>query len=228
MSSQHLLHLLIGQIGEKIAEEYLKIAGFRIIGRNWRQKIGEIDLLALLQDNKNLNKVNISQKFHVKHFSDNVLEMEGLFTLNKNFKSVKFIKNKLSNNCLNKKSHFKMSFILKMSYKMLYILLYLLKNSIYLLAKIKNIIRHLFDKYVKLLGYDKDQLVFVEVKTIFSYKDDFGFNPEDNLTYFKKEKLLRIAKFYLAAKKLPLDINWRFDLIAIIMYDNNKFNLKHY
>jgi putative endonuclease len=36
----------IGQIGEQIAENYLKNNKFRIIGRNYRKPWGEIDLIA--------------------------------------------------------------------------------------------------------------------------------------------------------------------------------------
>lgn len=38
--------LMTGRIGEQAAERYLLLNGFQVIERNWRCKIGEIDLIA--------------------------------------------------------------------------------------------------------------------------------------------------------------------------------------
>lgn len=38
--------LVFGKRGEKAAEEYLKKQGYRILKRNYRTKVGEIDLIA--------------------------------------------------------------------------------------------------------------------------------------------------------------------------------------
>jgi len=93
----------------------------------------------------------------------------------------------------------------------------------------KNLfIKILFDRFVN-IDCSKENLVFVEVKTIFQSDNRKNLMPEENLTYFKKQKLLKAAKSYLLSHKLFLDINWQFDLIAIILDANqNKVILRHY
>ena len=39
-----------GRRGEKLAEEHLKAKGYRILERNYRLKMGELDLVALDAD----------------------------------------------------------------------------------------------------------------------------------------------------------------------------------
>lgn len=36
----------LGQTGEEIARRYLQSRGYRIVGRNWRCRFGELDLIA--------------------------------------------------------------------------------------------------------------------------------------------------------------------------------------
>lgn len=43
-----------GQMGEDAAYVYLEEAGYKIIERNWRCKMGEIDLIASREDSPNL------------------------------------------------------------------------------------------------------------------------------------------------------------------------------
>lgn len=40
----------VGDYNEVLAEEYLKAAGYRILERNFRCKLGEVDIIALHQD----------------------------------------------------------------------------------------------------------------------------------------------------------------------------------
>ncbi len=39
----------IGQVGEKVAEDWLANRGYEILGRNYRKKFGEIDIIAKKQ-----------------------------------------------------------------------------------------------------------------------------------------------------------------------------------
>ena len=50
----------IGEMGERIAEEFLKKKGYQIIERNWRSKFGEIDLIC--QKDKALVFVEVKTK----------------------------------------------------------------------------------------------------------------------------------------------------------------------
>ena|SRR3989344_3581095 len=43
-------NLSIGKFGEDLACNYLKSKGYRIFGRNYREKIGEIDVIAISRD----------------------------------------------------------------------------------------------------------------------------------------------------------------------------------
>ncbi len=43
-------HIVLGQVGEKRAAEYLKKKGYTIIEQNYKNKIGEIDIIAKDQE----------------------------------------------------------------------------------------------------------------------------------------------------------------------------------
>lgn len=71
-------------------------------------------------------------------------------------------------------------------------------------------------------------LVFIEVKTRIGSNNDSAFKPEDNITYFKQKQLIKLAKIYLANKKIPIDTSWQIDIIAIEINPlNNYSNLRH-
>lgn len=42
-----LFHLLLGDRGERVAARHLKSLGYRIVARQYRSRLGEIDLIAL-------------------------------------------------------------------------------------------------------------------------------------------------------------------------------------
>lgn len=72
-------------------------------------------------------------------------------------------------------------------------------------------------------------LVFIEVKTRIDSSNDSAYKPEDNITYFKQKQLIKLAKIYLANKKIPIDTSWQIDIIAIEIpqYKDEKVNLRH-
>jgi putative endonuclease len=74
-----------------------------------------------------------------------------------------------------------------------------------------------------IVAKDKDELVFVEVKT--KTDEQFG-SPEEEFTYQKKRKMYRAIQNYLFKKYLT-DKEWRADLIAIEI-TNNKPEIRHY
>lgn len=74
---------------------------------------------------------------------------------------------------------------------------------------------------VDIIAIDGDELVIVEVKTRSS--DRYG-EPEDDVGPAKESFLVRATEAYLEEK--DLDIDSRFDIIAIIL-NENQFRIKH-
>jgi len=74
-----------------------------------------------------------------------------------------------------------------------------------------------------------EDLAFIEVKTRLKSGIDSNYAPEDNITYFKQKQLIKLAKIYLAKKKIPIDTSWQIDIIAIEIpqYGTEKINLRH-
>ncbi|VYT74454.1 YraN family protein [Clostridium tertium] len=72
---------------------------------------------------------------------------------------------------------------------------------------------------IDLICKSNDLLVFIEVKSRFSYQ--YG-NPLEAVTYFKQKQILKLCKFYIMKNKL-YNFNCRFDVIEV--YFNNNHNL---
>ncbi len=73
-----------------------------------------------------------------------------------------------------------------------------------------------------------EALAFVEVKTRFKYSADSNYAPENNITYFKQKQLIKLAKIYLAKKKISIDTSWQIDIIAIeIDPISKKIDIRH-
>jgi putative endonuclease len=62
-------HLSIGTIGENIAEKYLKNKNYNLICKNWRCKIGEIDLI--FKDGSTIVFVEVKTRIDSK-YSNNI------------------------------------------------------------------------------------------------------------------------------------------------------------
>jgi len=70
------------------------------------------------------------------------------------------------------------------------------------------------------LDKDKEELVFVEVKTRNLKK--FGETlPEENITYSKIRKLSKIAQYYIRQKKME-EMDFRFDAISVWLDEEAK------
>jgi len=85
---------------------------------------------------------------------------------------------------------------------------YLLKNGLNLITRNYRCKTGEID----LIMRDKDALVFVEVR--FRRNQNFGSSSE-TVNYFKQQKLLRTAQFYLLQHRLTDKVPCRFDVIAI-------------
>ncbi len=87
---------------------------------------------------------------------------------------------------------------------------------------------------IDLVGYDGAGLAFVEVKTR-TGTDERPGQPEESVTAEKRRHLERMAKRFLAERRLR-DVSWRFDLVAIesragrapeVRLYKNAFGVKH-
>lgn len=69
-----------------------------------------------------------------------------------------------------------------------------------------------------------DDVVFFEVKARIK-KSISEFMPEDNITYQKQKKLVKLSQIYLAKKKI--DLPWQIDILAIEIYRDGTFDIRH-
>jgi putative endonuclease len=78
---------------------------------------------------------------------------------------------------------------------------------------------------IDLIMVDADgSIVFVEVRT----KTDESFSsPEDSITYSKKEKLLRTARYFLTTHNIKMR-PFRFDVVTIVLGRKGRPQIKHY
>jgi len=75
------------------------------------------------------------------------------------------------------------------------------------------------------LGND---IIFIEVKTKSAgISDEYGL-PEEEVNYWKQKKLIRTAETYLMEKDFSENVNWKIDVIAILLYwQTRKAKLRH-
>jgi len=72
------------------------------------------------------------------------------------------------------------------------------------------------------------EIVFVEVKTIFSSNNSLNILPEEELTEFKLNKLKKVILSFLSQYHLD-NRKWRFDFIALEIKSQNKVpEIRHY
>lgn len=70
-----------------------------------------------------------------------------------------------------------------------------------------------------------NDIAFVEVKTRLKTGPG-GFWPEDNITYQKQKKLIKLSQIYLSKRKL-LDKPWQIDVLAIEIYRDGSHDIRH-
>jgi len=76
-----------------------------------------------------------------------------------------------------------------------------------------------------IIAQKNDNIVFCEVKAR-KKTGPSEFLPEDNITFGKQKKLAKLAQIYLSKRKL-LDKSWQIDILAIEIYRNSSFDIRH-
>lgn len=76
---------------------------------------------------------------------------------------------------------------------------------------------------IDIIAYDKDILVFVEVKTRRS--PDFG-RPEESVTPLKQQQVRKLAEAYLMVHDLG-DIPCRFDILSLVSDGLKGYRIHH-
>ena len=67
-------------------------------------------------------------------------------------------------------------------------------------------------------------LVFVEVKTRRSLR--YG-PPAAAVNYYKQQKIIKVAQCFLRQQHLAIDCCCRFDVIEVLLKDDDKFSINH-
>lgn len=97
----------------------------------------------------------------------------------------------------------------------------------YLQKKKFRIVKKGFRLYrgeIDLIAYDKETLVFVEVKT----RNPGGLGlPEESVNIRKQSQIRKIAEGYLALNNLD-EVECRFDVISLVFDDKGDHSLNHY
>jgi Holliday junction resolvase-like predicted endonuclease len=62
------------------------------------------------------------------------------------------------------------------------------------------------------------------VKTL---KNADNFLPEEKVDFQKQRKLIKTAESWLMKKKIPLDVQWQVDIIAVEISQDNKAKIRH-
>ncbi|HNU96682.1 MAG TPA: YraN family protein [Candidatus Portnoybacteria bacterium] len=76
-----------------------------------------------------------------------------------------------------------------------------------------------------IIATKNNAIIFFEVKTRMKTGLD-GFWPEDNITYGKQKKLIKLSQIYLSKKKL-LDRDWQINVLAIELYRDGTYDIRH-
>lgn len=76
-----------------------------------------------------------------------------------------------------------------------------------------------------IIAKKSNNIIFFEVKTR-KKKHLSDFLPEDNITYTKQKKLIKLAQIWLAKRKMN-NIDWQIDILAIEIYRDESYDIRH-
>ena len=183
----------IGQIGENLAVRHLKKLGFKILDRNYRKKWGEIDIIAEID-----KASSIFQKFlHPKkilHF----IEVKSVSA--ETFQQQEFL-NKINVSQVPQKSSCQ-----------------IVKQNV------QNVSRETFtplETHIKTLRNQefktKPPYGSSSIITENSAKFLIGLMPEENVHFWKRQRLARAIQTYLAEKDVSEATEWQVDVIAVFI-----------
>jgi len=71
-----------------------------------------------------------------------------------------------------------------------------------------------------------NDIVFIEVKTRMKTGPG-GFWPEDNITYDKQKKLIKLSQIWLRKRPALAGQDWQIDVLAIEIYRDDTFDIRH-
>jgi putative endonuclease len=77
---------------------------------------------------------------------------------------------------------------------------------------------------IDIIAYDKDTLVFVEVKTRRSRE---FYSPEESVTPTKQKQIKKIALGFLALHKI-MEAECRFDVLSLVRADKGEYIIQHF
>ena len=83
---------------------------------------------------------------------------------------------------------------------------------------------------IDIVAQKDKNIIFVEVKTLKSFKtENKYFFPEDRIDWKKKKQLRKITQIYLSENKISSDQSYQIDIIGVeISPDFKKTKIKHY
>lgn len=74
---------------------------------------------------------------------------------------------------------------------------------------------------IDIIAKNKEELVFIEVKTREIGDNPSVFLPEDSVNFFKQQKIIKTAQTFLYENGYLEDTLWRIDVIAIEINKNS-------
>lgn len=89
-----------------------------------------------------------------------------------------------------------------------------------------KILKRNFTSYrgeIDIVAFDKDEIVFVEVKT---RTQVYCGMPSESVDCSKKKQLYKVAEYYLYLNRI-CDSRIRFDVIEIYLYGTDSYRLNH-